>query len=60
MTKVGEAVAKYKPCSYSQGQFIPVFFSKQIWKGTFEYTLGYLVDNALDLNNFNLLGFPDG
>jgi hypothetical protein len=42
-------VAKYKPYSYAQGQFIPVFFNKQIQKGTFEYSLSYLIDNELDL-----------
>ncbi len=46
-------MAKYKPYSYSQGQFIPVFFNKQIQKGTFEYTLNYLVDNELDLTIFD-------
>ncbi len=47
-------MAKYKPYSYAQGQFIPVFFNKQIQKGTFEYTLNYLVDNELDLKIFDL------
>ncbi len=46
-------MAKYKPYSYAQGQFIPVFFNKQIHKGTFEYTLNYLVDNELDLTLFD-------
>ncbi len=46
-------MAKYKPYSYAQGQFIPVFFNKQIQKGTFEYTLNYLVDNELDLSIFD-------
>ena len=32
-------MAKYKPYSYKQGQFIPVYFDKQIQPGTFEYTL---------------------
>lgn len=53
MTKVGEAVAKYKPYSYSQGQFIPIFFHKQIQKGTFEYSLSYLIDNELELSIFD-------
>ncbi len=46
-------MAKYKPYSYAQGQFIPVFFSKQIQPGTFEYTLNYLIDNELDLSIFD-------
>ncbi|MGB3211409.1 MAG: transposase [Desulforhopalus sp.] len=45
-------MAKYKPYSYSQGQFIPVFFNKQIQKGIFEYSLSYLVNNELDLSIF--------
>jgi transposase len=46
-------MAKYKPYSYAQGQFIPVFFSRQIQPGTFEYTLNYLIDNELDLSIFD-------
>ena len=46
-------MAKYKPYSYAQGMFIPVFFKEQIQKGTFEYTLHYLVDNELDLSIFD-------
>lgn len=46
-------MAKYKPYSYAQGQFIPVHFKKQIQKGTFEYTLNYLIDNELDLSIFD-------
>lgn len=45
-------MAKDKPYTYAQGQFIPVFFNKQIQKGTFEYTPNYLVDNKLDLSIF--------
>ena len=43
-------MAKYKPHSTSQGIFAPVHLSHQIQKGTFEYTLSQLVDNALDLS----------
>jgi len=46
-------MAKYKPYSYAQGQFIPVFFDKQIQQGTFEYTLSYLIDRELDLSIFD-------
>ena len=35
------------------GAFIPVFFKKQIQKGTFEYSLNYLIDNELDLSIFD-------
>lgn len=34
------------------GQFIPVFFEKQILPGTFEYTLSYLIDNEVDISLF--------
>ena len=46
-------MAKYKPYSYAQRQIIPVFFNKQIQKGTFEYSLNYLIDNELDLSIFD-------
>ncbi len=46
-------MAKYKPYSYGQGQFIPVFFSKQILPGTFEFALNQLIDNKLNLTNFD-------
>ena len=46
-------MAKDKPYSYAQGQFIPVFFNKQIQEGTFEYSLSYLIDNELDLSIFD-------
>ena len=46
-------MAKYKPYCYAQGQFIPVFFDKQIQPGTFEYTLSYLIDSDLDLSIFD-------
>jgi transposase len=46
-------MAKYKPYSSVQGQFIPVYFNKQIQKGTFEYTLNYLVDSELNLSIFD-------
>ena len=46
-------MAKYKPYSYGQGQFIPVFFSKQILSGTFEFALNQLIDNKLNLTNFD-------
>lgn len=46
-------MAKYKPYSYDQGQFIPVFFSKQILPGTFEFALNQLIDGKLDLTTFD-------
>lgn len=46
-------MARYKPYSYDQGKFLPVYFDKQILPGTFEYTLSYLIDNELDLSIFD-------
>ncbi len=40
---------KFKPTNQAQGQFLPVFFPKQLQKGTFEYAINYLVDHELDL-----------
>ena len=45
-------MAKYKKYSYDQGKFIPIQFDRQIVRGTFEYTLSYLVDNEIDLSVF--------
>ena len=47
-------MAKYKPYSYGQGQFIPVFFKEQILPGTFEFALNQLIDEKLDLSIFDL------
>ena len=46
-------MARYKPYSYGQGQFIPVFFAEQILPGTFEFALNQLVDDRLDLSLFD-------
>lgn len=45
-------MARFKDYSYDQGEFIPIFFEKQILPGTFEYTLSYLIDNEVDLSLF--------
>jgi hypothetical protein len=44
-------MAKYKPYSYSQGQFIPVFFNKQIQrqKAYTEYVLGTVPEDEIKL-----------
>lgn len=41
---------KFKPTSTTQGIFAPIHLSHQIQEGTFEYTLNFLVENALDLS----------
>jgi transposase len=46
-------VARFKPYSYTQGKFIPVYFEKQILPGTFEYSLNHLIDHELDLTIFD-------
>lgn len=46
-------MAKYKPVNYGQGQFIPVFFDKQILPGTFEYALNNLIDTRIDTSVFD-------
>lgn len=43
---------KFKPTSNRQGIFSPIFLCQQIQKGTFEYTLNVLIDEALDLSAF--------
>ena len=45
-------MAKFKPSSYPQGIFSPIFLCRQIHKGTFEYTLRILIDEVLDLSSF--------
>ena len=46
-------MARYKDYSYDQGQFIPIFFDKQILAGTFEHTLNHLIDEEMDLSVFD-------
>jgi transposase len=46
-------MARYKDANRGQGQFIPVYLSEQIIKGTYEYTLQDLIDNKLDLSIFD-------
>lgn len=46
-------MAKYKAVNYGQGQFIPVFFDKQILPGTFEYALHNLIDSKFDISIFD-------
>jgi len=46
-------VARYKEYDYSQGQFVSVYFDKQILEGTFEHTLHYLIDNEINLSIFD-------
>ena len=46
-------MARYKDYSYEQGQFIPVDFQNQIREGTFEFALNHIIDNKLDLFEFD-------
>ena len=44
---------KYKPTNPAQGHFLPVFFNKQLQKGTFEFAVNHLIDNDLDLSHLD-------
>lgn len=46
-------MAKYKPSSQEQGVMIPIDFTQQIQEGTLECTINWLVDNRVDLEQFN-------
>jgi transposase len=46
-------VARYKHYDYSQGNFVSVYFDKQILPGTFEHTLHHLIDNEIDMTVFD-------
>ena len=46
-------MAHYKETAKGQGLFLTVDLSKQIVKGTYEYTLTRLIDNKLDLHIFD-------
>ena len=43
---------RFKPVDYHQVQWIDVVFEEQILPGTFEYTLNYLIDHAVNLKLF--------
>ncbi len=45
-------MARYKPYNYSQGEFIPIQFEKQILPESFEYALNHIVDNVMDVSAF--------
>ena len=46
-------MARYKDYNPHQDKFIPVNFSKQIIKGSFEYTINCLVDDHIDMTKFD-------
>ena len=43
-------MARYKPADYSQGQFIPISFEKQILPGSFEHAVDFVVGEKLDFS----------
>ena len=45
-------MARYKPCDVHQDKFIPVSFRDQILPGSFEYALNEIVDQHIDLTQF--------
>jgi transposase len=46
-------MARYKDYSYDQHLMVPIDLHKQVLPGTFEYTLNKLIDEELDLSNFD-------
>ena len=46
-------MARYKDFNPYQDKFIPVNFSKQIIKGSFEHTINWLVDDHIDMTKFD-------
>lgn len=53
-------MARYKRVDYSQGQFIPIQFERQILPGTFEYALNYVIDHKLNMSVFDERRRNDG
>src|SRR3990172_11784984 len=46
-------MARYKDYSHDHQKLPPVRYSEQMLPGTFEYTLGYVIDHELDLSVFD-------
>lgn len=46
-------MAKYKPTNPAQGRFLPVFFNKQLQKGTFEFAINHIIDVDLNLSHLD-------
>ena len=46
-------MARYKDTNNDQMKMIPVSFESQIFPGSFEYSLSYLIDNELVLTAFD-------
>ena len=46
-------MAKYKPYDYSQTMMVPVSLSDQLVAGTLEHTIHYMVEERLDLADFD-------
>jgi transposase len=45
-------MARYKHYDYAQTKLLPISYERQIIAGTFEHTLGYLIDEKIDLSVF--------
>ncbi len=43
-------MARYKPADFSQGQFIPISFEKQILPGGFERAGHFVINEKLDFS----------
>lgn len=46
-------MARYKDYNYDQLKMIPVSYEKQILPGSFEHSLFLLIDEELDLSDFD-------
>ena len=46
-------MARYKSTNPRQGRLVSVFLEDQILPGTFEHTLSRLIDDELDLSDFD-------
>ena len=44
---------KYKQTNPSQGQFLPVFFPKQLQKSTLEFAIDFIIDHELNLSHLD-------
>jgi hypothetical protein len=51
-TEEEASMPRYKYYSYDQAKLLPVSFHKQIFPGTFVYTLSYLIDHEVDISPF--------
>ena len=44
---------RFKHYNYDQDTMVATTYQEQLWRGTFEYAVNYLVENKLDLSLFH-------